>query len=152
MLNICDDERGPKLRSRICFLVTFPLPLAQHTTIFNPVEQCFSRISLALEAPLLFIHHTGWTSDREMTTRARRQRRGRETHTLKERERENTQTQICKHDIKSHKAWCIHQKRWIPWNLLKHACASNTHLNARTLTHSSSPSHPLQMGSPPPLP
>lgn len=140
MLNIYDDERGLKLQARICVLVTFPLPLAQHTTIFNPVEQCFYQISLALQAPLLFIHHTAWTSDREMTSYAHTKGRGRETHTHRKRgrERENTQTQICKHHINSQRAPCIHQQRWISWTLLKHTCASNTHLNACTLTHGGS--------------
>lgn len=40
------------------FLATFPQPLAQHKTIFNPAEQCFSEIPPASQAPLLFIHHT----------------------------------------------------------------------------------------------
>ena len=119
------------------FLVTFPQPLAQHRAIFNPVEQCFSQISPALQAPLLFIHHTAWTSDRGMTSPARRHTHAVNTHKL-------THTQIHKHAINSHKS-TIHLSQTMDTleHMLEHACAyththTHTHLNARTLTHSCS--------------
>lgn len=115
------DEHPLKLQSYIfSLLVMFPQPLAQQKTIFNPVEQCFSQISLALQAPLLFIHHTAWTSDRGMTSLACRRTH---SHT---------------HGIIPHKS-LIHLSQTMDTleHMLKHARAytlTETHTLLHTLT------------------
>lgn len=116
------------------FLVTFPQPLAQHKTIFNLVEQCFSQISPALQAPLLFIHHTAWTSDRGMTSLVHRHTHA---HTHFVNTHKLVHTQIQKHGINSHKS-TIHLSQTIPWNTCSNTRVPPHTQSARTLTSSGS--------------
>lgn len=84
-------------------------------------------LSPASQAPLLFIHHAAWTSDRGMTSHTQTHT---QTHKLLH-SRAHTHTST--NSESSHtKAWFIYHKRWIPWN---------TCLNTHKRTHSHIDTH-----------